>query len=258
MSADATNPSFLILLTILTATITLLLTPLTKFIWTHAPELVFLQFPWRFLAIQAALMGLAIAIALTPLKLKLTTTSILTLTIAAALTYPAYQTFHQPCDPADTVQARVALFHSNQGTDPTDEYTPTTADNDSLTQNNPPYWLSPNPNSPAPTNTQPGPAPVRLNLNSPIAQTLILNLRSYPSWRITLNGTPIAAPTQRIDGLITIPIPTGPSTIDITYAQTLDQTLGDILSLASGALLLIVLIRARQSKSATQSSALNP
>ncbi len=238
--------SLLISLAILTVAITLLQTPITQFIWTHAPELAFLQFPWRLLAILAAVLALAIALALTPLQLKPTTTTILTLSIAAALAYPAYRTFHQPCDPEDTVKARVTLFHSNQGTDPADEYTPTNADNDSLAHNNPPYWLSLNPNSPAPTNTQPGPAPTQVNLNSPAAQTLILNLRAYPNWRIAINGTSLVTTTQRADGLLTVPIPEGPSTINITYIQTLDQTIGDVISAIALIFLPIILIRRRR------------
>ena len=247
---DPTIPASLVTsLTILTATITLLLTPLTKFVWTHAPELSFLQFPWRFLAILAAVLALTIALALTPLQLKPATTTLLTLTIAATLTYPAYQTFHQPCDPEDTVKARVALFHSNQGTDPTDEYTPTTADNDSLAHNNPPYWLAQNPNDAAPLNTQPGTAPTHLSLNSATPQTLILNLRNYPSWRINLNRTPIAELTQRDDGLITIPIPAGPSTIDITYTQTPDETLGEAISAIALMIFSTILIRRKRQNS---------
>jgi hypothetical protein len=251
-------------LTTLTLTITLLLTPLTKIIWTHAPELAFLQFPWRFLAILAAVLGLTIAIALTPLKLKPTTTTILTLAIAAALTYPAYQTFHQACDPEDTVKARIALFHSNKGTDPTDEYTPTTADNDSLAHTNPPYWLAQNPNAAAPPNSQPGPTRRHFSFKATQRGFLILNLRDYSSWDITStdpDSMSLNRPNHihRDDGLIALPI-YYPSdyAIDITYNQTLDQTLGDILSLASCALLFIVVIRTQQKKSATQSSALNP
>jgi len=230
-------------LTILTLAITLLLTPLTKFIWTHAPELAFLQFPWRLLAILAVVLALTIALALTPLKLKPATTTILTLAIAAALTLPSYQTFHQRCDPEDTVEARVALFHSTQGTDPTDEYTPTTADNDTLSHNNPPYWLSQNPNAAAPLNSQPDPTPMHLNLKSPIAQTLILNLRDYPNWRVTLSGAMIATSTQRNDGLLSVPIPADRSTIDIAYTQTLDQNLGDAISVLSFVFLVFLIRR---------------
>ncbi len=237
------SPSLLLPLTILTLTITLLLTPLTNIIWTHAPELAYLQFPWRLTAILAAILSLTLALALSPLNLQPTTTAALTLALAAALTYPAYHLFHQTCDEEDTVQARLTLFQSNHGTDPTDEYTPTTADNDSLDHTDPSYWLSPDPNAKAPANTQPGPAPTHLTLNAPIPENLILDLRDYPAWRITLNGTPITNHIQRDDGLIALPIPAGASTIDITYTQTRDQTLGDILSLASLALLLFFLFR---------------
>jgi len=250
--ASATAPAHLTprqmfyILVILTIAITLLLTPLTKFIWTNAPELAFLQFPWRFLAILAAVLALAVALALTPLKLKPTTTTILTLTIAAALTWPAYQTFHQACDPEDTVKARVALFHSNQGTDPTDEYTPTTADNDSLAHTNPPYWLSHDLNATAPANTQPGPAPTHVAITATETENLILNLRAYPNWHLTLNGTSITSPTQRNDGLITVPIPAGPSIIDITYNQAPDQTVGDVIFAIALIFLAIILTRRRK------------
>jgi hypothetical protein len=235
-------PAYLLAsLTILTIAITLLLTPLTTILWTHAPELAFLQFPWRLVAILAAVLTLTIALALSPFNLKPASAAALTLVLAATLTYPAYTFFHQPCDEEDTVQARLALFHSNQGAEPTDEDTPINADNDSLAQTNPPDWLSPDPNAKAPINTQPGPSPQDLTVNASAPEDLILNLRDYPAWRITRNGTPITDHLQRDDGLIAFPIPAGPSTIDIHYAQTLDQTLGDVLSLASLGLLLFFL-----------------
>ncbi len=207
---DSTTFSLLTSLAILTIVITLLLTPLSTFIWNHAPELVFLQFPWRVLAVLAAVLGLAIALALAPLNLKPASVTAITLAMAVALTYPAYTVFHQTCDAEDTVQARLTLFHSNQGTDPTDEYTPTTADNDSLTHADPPYWLSPDPNSRPTSNAAPGPAPTHLTLNAPVSEDLVLNLRDYPTWHITLNGTPVTTHIQRDDGLIALPISAGP------------------------------------------------
>jgi hypothetical protein len=239
------SPSLLLPLATLTLTIALLLTPITTILWTHAPELAFLQFPWRLTAVLAAVLALSIALALRSLTLKPATTAVLTLVIAAALTYPAYHLFHQTCDPEDTVQARLALFQSNQGTEPTDEYTPITGDNDSLAPTDPAYWLSPDPNAKAPANTSPGPAPTHLTVNASAPEDIILNLRDYPTWRVTINGTPITDHLQRDDGLIALPIAAGPSNIDITYTQTMDQTLGDILSLASLALLALFLSRHR-------------
>jgi hypothetical protein len=237
-------------ITILTIVITLLLTPLTTIIWTHAPELAFLQFPWRLVALLTAVLSLAIALALAPLNLKPISTAALTLVLAAAVTYPAYAVFHQTCEEEDTIPARLVLFQSNHGAEPTDEYTPVNADNDTLAHTNPSYWLASDPNAKAPTNTQPGKAPTHLTLNSPTPKDLILNLRDYPTWRIMLNGTPIIAHLQRDDGLIALPIPASPSTMDITYTQTLDQTVGDILSLASLALLLVLARRRKKIVSA--------
>jgi 6-pyruvoyl-tetrahydropterin synthase related domain len=236
-------------LAILTLAIALLLTPLTATFWNHAPELAFLQFPWRFLAILAAVFGLAAALALTRVNYKPTTRTVIAIALAATLTYPAYTLFHQSCDEEDTPAAREALFHSNQGTDPTDEYTPTTADNDSLDHNDPSYWLSPNPNSKAPTDTKSSPTPTHLIITAPIAEDLILNLRDYPSWHITLNGAPDITRAQRDDGLIAFPIPAGPSTITITYTHALEQTLGDAISLIAFATL-IILIRKPKSQPA--------
>jgi hypothetical protein len=241
--ANLTRHTTIYALTTLTIAIALLLTPLTTFIWNHAPELVFLQFPWRLVAILAAAFALAAAITLPPIQFKPATTAIITIVIASVFTYPAYTIFHQTCDVEDTVQARLALFHSNQGTEPTDEYTPTTADNDSLAQTNPAWWLSTDPNAKAPANSQPAPAPQHFILNAPIPEDLILNLRAYPGWRVTLNGASVITQTQRDDDLITLPIPAGPATINIAYIQTLDQTLGDIITVISLVLLLLTLRR---------------
>ena len=232
----------------ITLAITLLLTPITTFIWNHAPELAFLQFPWRLLAILAAVLALAIALALKQIKLSPLTTAALAVTIAAALTYPTYRVFHQPCDPEDTVEARLHLFHSSQGTDPTDEYTPTAADNDSLAHTNPPYWLSSNANAPAPTDTQPGPAPSHFSVKATQPGFLILNLRDYPSWDITStdsNSLSLDHPKHipRDDGLVALPIYSAADyQIKIDYTQPLDQTLGDLISSASFFVLILILV----------------
>ena len=74
----------------------------------------------------------------------------------------------------------------------------------------------------------------------------ILNLRDYPAWRVSLNGCDRRQyASHRDDGLIAIPIPAGASTIDIRYAHTLDQTLGDAITLLALAVFAFTL-RARQ------------
>jgi hypothetical protein len=238
-------------LTILAATITLLLTPISTLIWRHAPELHFLQFPWRFVAILATTLSLTLAIALTKLRLKPAVTAAIALTIAAALTYPAYTVFRQGCDPEDTVAAQVAAFHSNLGSDASDEYTPLHADNDSLDHANPPYWFATNPKAPAPPNTQPGPAPRHLFFNATQPGFLILNLRDYPSWDITStdpNSMHLNHPNHihRPDGLIALPLYYAANyTIDATYTTPRDKIIGAILTILALIILSILLLRDR-------------
>jgi hypothetical protein len=243
--------SLIYALTTLTLTIALLLTPLSTPLWKHIPQLAFLQFPWRLLALLAATLAMALALALRKLSLQPVPTFLAALTIAAILTYPAYTRFQQACDAQNTVARRTALFHSNQGSEPTDEYTPTNADNDLLAHANPPYWISSTSQSPAPASAQPGSTPTHLSLHITQPEYLILNLRDYGLWNITTNdpnSQQLNHPnhTPRDDGLIAIPLPTAADyTIDITPTRTLDQTVGAIVTALSMAILAVFHFKTR-------------
>lgn len=234
---------------ILSLAIAFLLTPLSAPVWHTLPELRFLQFPWRFLAVLGCAFAFALALALSHIRLRAWITAPL---CAAAFALPGYHAFHQRCYPEDTVAQRLAVFRSaNPGTDPTDEYTPITADNDADNQQNPGYWLSQNPASPAPEPSVPGPAPRGLSLSEPAPTTLILNLRDYPAWRITRYDSAVNTRLPRPDGLIAIPLPAGPSRIEIRYVAMADQKLGYLCStLAAAVLIALILYDHRQSKHA--------
>ncbi len=100
--------SLLLALSILTAVIALLLTPLAAPLWRHAPELAFLQFPWRFLAILAPVLALSLALALRTLRLRTPVALALSLILPGALTLAAWPAFRQACDPPDTPQAQLS------------------------------------------------------------------------------------------------------------------------------------------------------
>jgi hypothetical protein len=224
-------PAFVIpALAALTILIAFLLTPPSLFLWTYLPKLAFLQFPWRLTAMLGLIFALAIGLALPTYKGSLPS-SLFPLPLSLLFILPAWHFFHQPCDLEDTVPARVALFHSNQGTEPTDEYTPIGIDGDAEKPGNPPYWLTPDPNAPpiayAQPDTRPGPPPMHLDLHLPTPEYLVLNLRQYPGWHADLNGadlTPI--PRKRPDGLLTVPLPAGHDIIELHQDRTPDQTAG--------------------------------
>ncbi len=252
------------LLLLLTLLIAFLLIPLSTSIWLHLPELAFLQFPWRLLTILSAVLALALALLFNRSKIPEAIKFIAPL-CALALTLLCIHLYRQPCEATDLPTAVAQAFTTHHGVFPTDEYTPTNADNDVIRPNNPAYWLStdptafapnttPNPGSTDPTfdgsfppsETLSAPAPHHLTLNLPQPEVLILNLRDFPNWRITRNTTELPQHLQRDDGLLAIPLPTGVSTLDIVWHTSVDQQLG--LALSTIALLLLALAAYRSRK----------
>ncbi len=209
--------------------IAFLLTPPSAMVWRIVPQLHFLQFPWRLCAILAAILCVFVAVSIGR-TLPTMQAVAAALGLCAILVAPAWILFHQSCDEEDAVPGRVALFQSNLGTEPTDEYTPGNADPDALHPHDPPYWLLPSSasiDSPAPADAAPGPAPTHLTLTLATPGLLVLNLRQYPAWRFLLNQHP-AAPVSpsRDDGLVALALPAGADTIDIRFARTPDENVG--------------------------------
>lgn len=240
-------------LAVLAATIAFLLFPWSAPVWNHLPELAFLQFPWRTLALLACIVALSAAMALRCLALRPFPLTLFSLALAAVLVFhpsphrdPGLPLltpeFTQGCDPAEIHTGRQQLTHALSNTAPTDEYTPTGVDNDLLHPGDPAYWTAQAPDAGAPAGVAPAGAPDHLTLVMPQPAFLILNRRWFPAWRITLNGHPVQ-PEPRDDGLIALALPAGRSTIDLTFIQTPDRLLGLMISLVALILYLLSLRR---------------
>lgn len=269
-SSERGMQSPLLLLAALTLCIAFLLTPLSLPFWLHVPELAFLQFPWRLLSILGAMLALTVAIALRSIRAStatLTIASIAALAFVGGMTARDIAVFRQPCEVADLPSTRAMLFATHHGVEPTDEYTPTDADNDVLRWDDPAYWLAPNPTGFAP-HTVPNPAAAIVNYDTPppIAQTvsgiaphhlhldlshseaLILNLRDYPEWQVSRNGVPLTRHLERDDGLLVFELPPGPSDITIRWRRGWDQFTGDGITLGALLVLAMALTRSRTIK----------
>ncbi len=289
------TPRLAYTLSFLTLIIAFLLTPLSTPIWQHLPNLAYLQFPWRLLTLLTPILALSVALLLdtrnnlgAPFMAWLHRdmsgpATALTLLLPLAIAVPAYRLYHQPPDPTDDPTHLAQLFTTHHGFPPTDEYTPTLADNDPLRTNNPAYWLARSPNDPAPnttptaaelnptldtddtpipdTETLSTPAPHHLTLNLAQPSILVLNLRDYPNWDVTGTGLDTMSiehypEPPRNDGLIALQLPRGQRTINITWHRTPDQTLGLILSALS--LIVLALTFRRRSSPARSSNPRRP
>ena len=79
------------------ASVAFMLTPLADPLWRHVPELAYLQFSWRLLAVLSPVLALAAALALDRLRLGPAATAAAALAFSLAASLPAYHLFRQSC-----------------------------------------------------------------------------------------------------------------------------------------------------------------
>jgi hypothetical protein len=240
--------------------------PASAPLWNHLPKLQFLQFPWRWLIVLGIPYAIFLAAA-TPLSTRrarwfsgIAWTAVLLIFAAGAMHF-----FVQECDSEDRADNQQQLFRASTGVAGTDEYAPTGGDNSLVASGLPDACLVSDPNqilgeSPAPDSSSGEDAtPVWYDEQGSCDDTftaqlwqnehksfaiesdhdgfVILRQRRYPAWQIAVNGKPLppqsAGAPLREDGLIVVPVPAGPSQIDIRWVTTPDQILGRWISFAA-------------------------
>jgi 6-pyruvoyl-tetrahydropterin synthase related domain len=230
--------------------------PISDPVWRLLPKLRFLQFPWRWLVVVEAPMGIFLAQAVWVERVRWRV-AVLTGCAGAflAATVVAGLNFFQPCDEEDAVKSMVAGYRAGTGFEGTDEYTPPFADNSLLAMGLPAACLTVSPTtalgqgaagadlqwspdqgtcdaafSPAPNQTISNARHFRVGGVVPHAGFLILRLRSYPAWRIRLNGQLVEHLPERADGLIVVPVQQGPVEVTADWSATPDILRGRGLS----------------------------
>ena len=76
------------------------------------------------------------------------------------------------------------------------------------------------------------PATEHLSINAITnhAGYLILRLRSYPAWRVKVNGELVRTLPERADGLMAVPVPQGLVNLTVNWTTTPDIIVGRLLS----------------------------
>jgi hypothetical protein len=235
--------------------------PLSWPLWL-LPKMQFLQFPWRWMIVLDAPFAIFLAAA-TPLHWKRSWIAGAAWTLAILLfTSIAYKDFFQPCDEEDSVAGQLAVFHDGSGVEGTDEYAPVGADNSIVADNLPDACLVTDATRELGETTA-GSSPEwyaelgtcdetfnatlwesehkKFSIHSDNDGYLVLRLRRYPAWRITINGAVVQSLDTREDGLMTLPVHEGPATIDIQWADTPDERTGSEISAASTVVFLLII-----------------
>ena len=244
-----------LLLAVIPAVILLLQFPVSLPIWNLLPKLRFMQFPWRWMVAVEAPMGILFAAAIWPARRRWQLgAALFCCVLFCGATLVADRLFLQGCEPEDSVSGRMIVYRSGEGFDGTDEYEPPDADDSLVPTGLPGACLVADANAelatPSP-DTNPAwdasqhtcesvfparwEARERLRLTATAAQGgfLVLKLRTYPAWRVTVNGQPVGQFTRRKDGLMAVPVAQGPVELDVRWSTTADVTAGRWLNAAA-------------------------
>jgi hypothetical protein len=269
-------------LALIPVAILFLLLPISLPIWNALPKLRFLQFPWRWLVVLEAPLGIFFAAMLWPTRRWLRITAVAgSSAIFLVITTVTVFLFHQECDADDAVPGMLAAYRSGQGFEGVDEYAPARADNSFMAIGIPDACLTANPdlvlaasddgNIPEwdPANGhcdatyswlrrkgQLSPEHLRLSAEIPNAGFLVLHLRNYAAWQVRLNGNLLAFGADSIlpplphrdDGLMVIPVTQGHADVAIDWATTRDEIIGRWLSGLALLLLTILFVAERRTR----------
>ncbi len=237
--------------------ILMLLIPVSAPLWRYAPQLAYMQFPWRWLLVLAPVVTLFVVGGIA--RYTRTTWPSAAVPIATVIVFciasiaASTRQFHQYCDEEDNVSAQLTLMHNGDGQEGTDEYTPRDDDNAEVDQDLPQVRVLIEPGAEEPDSGkvqnpeyQPDPSAERhatvtvttwspehraVRLDTPAAGYAVFRLMDYPAWTVRRDGVEVAQRPRRDDGLLTLPVPQGRSQIDIRWRITPDVWIGRALSL---------------------------
>jgi hypothetical protein len=241
------------------AVVLFLLLPVSLPVWNLLPKLRFLQFPWRWLLVVEAPMAIFFAGAVWPAKSarrwpRPTVVCVCALFFLAATVFAAKNFFRDGVE-FDDLATILAKYDSGVGFIGTDEYAPPGVDNYIVATGLPEACLSgsfdtelgiastPEANSAwrpeqgtcIATATAQSRQAEHMRIATVAAQAgfLILRLRTYPAWRVTVNGKLATNLPARPDGLMAVPVAQGPIDLTVDWTTTPDVIAGRCVSVVA-------------------------
>ena len=252
-----------------------LILPVSLPVWILLPKLRFLQFPWRWLAVVEAPMAIFFAAAVWPRATRrrwqsAAVAAVCTLLFLGFTVYAAENFFRDSREDDDLAEI-LATARTGVGFIGTDEYASPGADNSLVATGLPDACLTDNFNDEQGVQQTPQENPVwrpeqqscistatasfhqaehmRVSTVAARAGFMVLRLRSYPAWRIAVNGRLVTSFQSRDDGLVAVPVPQGPVDLTVDWTTTPDVIAGRCVSgLGLVALLGLALFEGRLSR----------
>jgi hypothetical protein len=219
-----------------------LMTPLSAIAWRWLPELRYVQFPWRLLA-MFSVAGAYLMAAAAPSQGK-TAWRLAVLAVWVCAGVFSYRL--SIWKPGVLAEVRAGIQDGSGWFRGGREYLPAGCSADDLPQDLPKASLA---------GGQTGvlrlerwtasDRSVAVEASAP--GTLVLRLFDYPAWRLRVDGREAPKIVQAPHGLVAVAVPSGASRVEARFIRTPDRTTGGLVSALGAALAAAVFFRARRS-----------
>ena len=207
---------------------TLLMMPITLVFWRYLPELRFVQLPWRWLLCLNVAFALFVSMGCRRWLTRFLICSALLSVVAIA-----WHRVQPPWwDTAADVEEMHDFVEDGGGYEGTDEYVPAGVDPYELKKDDP--QIATVSGDTAIVHIEQWSAQSKIFSAKVLRpEKLRLRLLNYPAWSVEVNGHEITAGTEPVTGEILIPVDPGSNSVRLTFAQTQDRLLGNVVSAAT-------------------------
>jgi len=239
---------------------TWLITPLSHPLWDHVPLLPMIQFPWRFLSVQALFVALLTGAVVTPLRRRRKIQVAVGVFVAVLLGVASLAGLRPEYLPIAADEVTVERLHlyelltGNVGSTIRYEYLP--------------RWVQPRPYT-GPALFDPGASPQAIPLDGGLVRAkritreptrrtwqvevdatdveIAFPLYYWPGWRAKVDGEPVEVRPHPDSGYLTLNVPAGTHLIELWLGRTPLQLGAELASLIAALILLPLWIVGRRS-----------
>jgi hypothetical protein len=231
-----------VMLLLSAAAVILMIRP-SAILWAHLPELRFVQFPWRWMAILAAPYAYFLAAASAQRRRIWIWGPAVVIVVASTASFLVQDAWW---DSEDIPVLRQAIAN-DQGFEGSDEYDPQGDDHSNLPEKASRVQVLPAEGSAgiarqAQIRIERWTAEekdLRVTSNEPLR--LGLRLLNYPAWRVEVNGKLVTPQRTETNGQMILPLSAGTERITFRFVRTADRKLGMAISMIAVLVLLALL-----------------
>ena len=212
----------------------------SNLLWQHLPKFRFVQLPFRWLLCMNAALAALLAMATKRWISRWAVYAIL----VAVLIVTGYRTQLPWWEQSGDFNEMSDAMADGVGYEGSDEYVPAGADATELNKSLP--HVSDDAGAAIPAEMLAWEQTEKhFTVHATAPQNLTVRLFNYPAWEVMVNGKITATEKTDVTGLMVIPIAAGDNDVQIHFRRTIDRTVGNVVSLISLGLLMVVWIKTK-------------